>query len=53
VGGTCSTNGRNDTTFLKTERKKPLGRRGGRCENGIRVDVRETGWEIVDWIHLA
>jgi hypothetical protein len=24
-----------------------------RCEDSDRTDVRKTGWEDVDWIHLA
>jgi hypothetical protein len=23
------------------------------CEDNIRMDLRETGWESVDWMHLA
>jgi len=37
----------------KPEGKRPLGRPRRRCEDNIRIDLRETGWEIVDWIHLA
>jgi len=36
----------------KSEGKRPLGRPRRRCED-IRTDLRETGWEGVDWIHLA
>jgi hypothetical protein len=34
---------------------KPEGKRRprGRWEDNIRNDIRETGWEIVDQIHLA
>jgi hypothetical protein len=37
----------------KHEEKRPLGilRRG--WENNIRMDVREVGWEGVDWMNLA
>jgi hypothetical protein len=24
-----------------------------RWEDSIRMDLREVGWEVVDWIHLA
>jgi hypothetical protein len=34
----------------KPERKRPLGRSRRRWEDGIRMDLRETGWESVDWI---
>jgi hypothetical protein len=37
----------------KTERKKPHGRCRHRWEDNIRVDLRDIGWEGVDWIHLA
>jgi hypothetical protein len=37
----------------KHEGKRPLGRHGHRWEDNIRMDVREIGWEDVDWIHLA
>jgi hypothetical protein len=37
----------------KPERKRPLGRPMRRWEDGIRVDLREIGWESVDWIQLA
>jgi hypothetical protein len=39
--------------FGKTEGKRPLGKRRLTWENNIRMDLRETGWEFVDWIHLA
>jgi hypothetical protein len=31
----------------------PLGRPRGRREDNIKVDVKETGWERVDCIHVA
>jgi hypothetical protein len=37
----------------KPEGKKPLGRRRRRWEDNIKMGLRETGWEGVDWIHLA
>jgi hypothetical protein len=30
-----------------------LGRHSRRWEDNIRMDVRERGWEVVNWIHLA
>jgi len=36
----------------KPEGKRPFGRPRRRWEN-IRMDLRETGWEGVDWMHLA
>jgi len=37
----------------KSEWKRPVGRRRRRWEDNIRIDVREIGWEGVDWIHVA
>jgi hypothetical protein len=37
----------------KPEGKKPFGRPRHRWEDGIRMDLRETGWGSVDWIKLA
>jgi hypothetical protein len=33
--------------------KIPLGRPTLRWEDNIRMDLREIGWEGVNWIHLA
>jgi hypothetical protein len=35
------------------EEKRPLGRHRRRWKGNIRMDLRETGWEGVDWIHLT
>jgi hypothetical protein len=37
----------------KPEEKRPLGRPKCRGEDGIRMNLREIGWESVDWIQLA
>jgi hypothetical protein len=37
----------------KPEGKRPLGRPRCRWEDGIRMDLMETGWGNVDWIQLA
>jgi hypothetical protein len=37
----------------KPEGKRPLERPRHRWEDGIRMDLRETGWGSVDWIQLA
>jgi len=37
----------------KPERKKPCGRQRHRLYDNIRKDLKEIGWESVDWIHLA
>jgi hypothetical protein len=36
----------------KLEGKRPLGRPKHRWEDGIRMDLREIGWESVEWIQL-
>jgi len=38
---------------LKTWREQPLRRPRYRWEDNIRMDLRKTGWEGVDRIHLA
>jgi hypothetical protein len=57
MGGECSTHGRNEkwyTIFIrKLEGKRPLVRPRRRWEDTIRLDRREIGWEVVDWIILA
>jgi hypothetical protein len=37
----------------KLEGKRPFGRPTRRWEDGMRMDLRETGWGSVDWIQLA
>jgi hypothetical protein len=37
----------------KPEGMSPPGRPRRKWEDNIRMDVRETGWEVVDWIHLG
>jgi hypothetical protein len=33
--------------------KSPLGRSRRRCEDNLKMDLTEIGWECVDWIYLA
>jgi hypothetical protein len=37
----------------KPEGKRSLGRPRCRQEDNIRMDLRETGWDGMDWIELA
>jgi hypothetical protein len=37
----------------KPEGMRPLGRPKRRWEANIRLDLREIGWEVLNWIHLA
>jgi hypothetical protein len=58
MGRACSTNGgekRNAYRILvgKPEVKRPLGRPRGRWVDNIKMDLREIGWDGMDWIDLA
>jgi hypothetical protein len=37
----------------KTEEKRPLGRPRRRWVDNIKMDLREIGWDGVDWIDRA
>jgi hypothetical protein len=37
----------------RREGKIPLGRSRRRCEDTIRMNLKEIGWECVGWIHLT
>jgi hypothetical protein len=37
----------------KPEGKRPLGRPGRRWVDNIKMDLREIGWDSMDWIDLA
>jgi hypothetical protein len=37
----------------KSEGRRPLGKPRCRWEDNIRMALRETGWEVLDWVHLA
>jgi hypothetical protein len=37
----------------KRERKRPLGRPRRRWVDNIKIDLRELGWDGMDWIELA
>jgi hypothetical protein len=37
----------------KPEGKRPLGKPRRRWQDNIRMDLRETGWNGMDWIDLA
>jgi hypothetical protein len=57
VHGACSTHGekRNAYRILvgKPEGRRPLGRTRRRWVDNIKIDLRETGWDGVDWVDLA
>jgi hypothetical protein len=37
----------------KREGKRSLGRPRRRCVDNIKIDLREIGWDGMDWINLA
>jgi hypothetical protein len=37
----------------KPEGKRPLGRPRRRCVENVKMDVREIGWDGMDWTDLA
>jgi len=37
----------------KSEGKRPLGRPRRGWDGNIRMDVREIGWEVVNWMPLS
>jgi hypothetical protein len=37
----------------KTERKRPLGRPRRRWVDNIKMDLKEIGWDGMDWIDVA
>jgi hypothetical protein len=37
----------------RPEERRPLGRTRRRWEDDIKMDLRETGFGDVDWIHMA
>jgi hypothetical protein len=42
-----------DILVGKAGGKIRCGRSGCRGEYNIRLDLREIGWEVMDWMHLA
>jgi hypothetical protein len=57
VGGACGTHGRGEKRVQgfggKARRKESLERPRHRWEDGIKMDLRDIGWGVVQWIHLA
>jgi len=42
------------TKFVrKPKGKRTLGRPRHKWEHNIQIDLRKTGWEVMDWTHLA
>jgi hypothetical protein len=57
MGRACSTNGGNGSAYRilvgKSEGKRQLGRPRRRWVNNIKMDLREIGWDDIDWIDLT
>jgi hypothetical protein len=57
MGRACSTNGENRNAYRilvgKPEGKRPLERLKRRWVDNINMDLREIGWDGMDWIDLA
>jgi hypothetical protein len=53
----CNMNGREMNIYRilvgKPECKRPLGRPRRRWMDSIKMDLREIGWDDMDWIDLA
>jgi len=52
MGGASSRHG-TDEKRIQSKGKRPIGRSTHRWEGNIRMDLREIGWEVVEWYHLA
>jgi hypothetical protein len=37
----------------KPEERRPLGRPSRRWQDNIKMDLREVGWGVMDWINLG
>jgi hypothetical protein len=53
VGRACSTNGGTRNAYSILEGNRPLGRPGRRWVDNIKMDLREIGWDGMDWIDLT
>jgi hypothetical protein len=57
MGRACSMNGGKSNAYMilvgNPEGKRPLGRPRRRWVYNIKMDLREIGWDGMDWIDLA
>jgi hypothetical protein len=57
MGRACNTNGGEDECIKaiggKARRKRPLGRTRRRWVDNIKMNLREIGWDDMDWIDVA
>jgi hypothetical protein len=42
-----------NTLAVKPEGKRPPGKPTCKYQDNIKIDLKEIGWEDVDWIHLV
>jgi hypothetical protein len=57
MGRACGTIGETRNTYRilvgKPEGKRPLGRPRRRWVDNIKMDLRDSGWDDMDWIDVA
>jgi hypothetical protein len=57
MSGVCGRHGRDEKRIKmltkKSEEKRRFGGLKRRWEDDIRMNLREVGWKVVDWFHLA
>jgi hypothetical protein len=57
MGRACSTNGEKRIAYRtlvgKPEGKRPLGRPRHRWMDNIKMDLREIGWDVINWIDVG
>jgi hypothetical protein len=57
MGGACGTHGEERDAYrilvVRPEGRRPLGRPRRRWEVNSKIDLREVGWEDMNWIELA
>jgi hypothetical protein len=56
MGRACSTNGEKSNTYRKlmgNPEEKALGRPRRRWVYNVKIDLRDIGWDGMDWIDLA
>jgi hypothetical protein len=53
MGGSCNKQGKGKNAYNNFDEKPEVKRPMRRREDNIRMDLREIGWEGLDWMHLA
>jgi hypothetical protein len=53
MGRACSTNGVKKNAYRILVGKRPVGRRKRRWVDNIKIDLREIGWDGMEWIDLT